>query len=210
MKIGILGSGDVGKALARGFMSEGHQVMIATRNPSGNKGDELRNLEGVKVGDFIETAIYADLVVLCTLWSGTEEAIKLADPANLAGKIVIDTTNPLEFTDDGPKLALGHTDSGGEQVQRWLGQSLVIKAFNTVGNTHMYKPKFSITPTMFVCGNDASAKARVTDILTGFGWETIDVGGITGARELEPLCILWVKYGTISGSWNHAFKLLHD
>jgi predicted dinucleotide-binding enzyme len=149
-------------------------------------------------------------VVLATLWTGTENAIRLAGAKNFSGKVVIDVTNPLLYSpNELPRLALGHTDSGGEQVQRWLPDALMVKAFNTVGYAHMVDPAFpGGPPDMFMCGNDAGAKATVTGICTSFGWPTIDIGGIKGARLLEPLCILWVAYGIRTGSWNHAFKLL--
>ena len=209
MKIGILGSGDVGRALAKAFKSEGHSVTIATRDLHSPKAGELKEL-GVKVDTFANTAKFADVAVLCTLWTATEEAIKLIEPANLAGKVVIDVTNPLD-TSQGmpPSLALSGNDSGGEQVQRWLKDSLVVKAFNSVGNEQMYKPSFgNVTPTMFYCGNDAGAKEIVKTIILEFGWEPLDVGDITSSRELEALCILWVKAGMASGNWANAFKLL--
>lgn len=209
MKIGILGSGDVGRALAQAFKGEGHEVMIATREPKGTKGAELAEL-GLQVGDFAATAKFAEVAVLATLWSATKAAIELAGPKNLTDKIVIDVTNPLD-TSAGmpPRLAVCGNDSGGEQVQRWLPQSQVAKAFNTVGNAHMYKPDFGkVQPTMFYCGNDQGAKEVVRTILLSFGWEPLDVGDITGARELEPMCILWVKIGLQTGNWNNAFKLL--
>lgn len=198
MKIGILGSGDVGKALAHGFRAEGHDVVIGTRTPR----DEFKSFE--------EAATFGEVLVLATLWSGTQNAIRLAGAQNFAGKTVIDATNPLVFTENAPPaLALGHTDSGGEQVQRWLADAHVVKAFNIVGNAFMYKPDFpGGPPTMFIAGNDDGAKQTVTALLTSFGWETEDVGGIEGARLLEPLCILWVMRGIRTGSWNHAFKLL--
>lgn len=210
MKIGILGSGDVGQALARAFNSEGHEVMLGTREVNSNKAKVLKQNTKVNIGDFNQTAKFAEAAVLATLWTGTENAIKLAGPNNLIDKIVIDVTNPLDFSGGmPPKLALGRDDSGGEQVQRWLPDSRVVKAFNIVGNQYMYKPDFGDqTPSMFYCGNDASAKEVVKTILLSFGWDPIDIGDITGARELEPLCILWVKYGMISGRWDHAYKLL--
>jgi 8-hydroxy-5-deazaflavin:NADPH oxidoreductase len=161
-------------------------------------------------GAFAEAASFADLAVLATLWSGTENVIRMADPKNLAGKVVIDATNPLVFTPNAPpSLALGHTDSGGEQVQRWLPESRVVKCFNIVGNAHMIHPDFpGGPPDMFLCGNDARAKKTVTEICQAFGWPVIDIGGIEGARLLEPICILWVLYGIRTNSWNHAFKLL--
>jgi 8-hydroxy-5-deazaflavin:NADPH oxidoreductase len=122
----------------------------------------------------------------------------------------MDVTNPLDFSGGGPGLALGHTDSGGEQVQRWLAEARVVKAFNIVGNAHMFRPQFpGGPPDIFICGNDEAAKKTVAQIVTEFGWPpAIDIGGIEGARLLEPLCILWVLYGSRAGSWNHAFKLL--
>ena len=124
--------------------------------------------------------------------------------------MVIDATNPLDFSGGmPPKLFVGHTDSLGERVQRWLPGAKVVKAFNTVGNAFFVHPDLpGGPPDMFIAGNDADAKQTVTGILKDFGWPTIDVGGIEGARLLEPLCILWVGYGIRTGTWNHAFKLL--
>ncbi|MGZ5428166.1 MAG: NADPH-dependent F420 reductase, partial [Thermoanaerobaculia bacterium] len=97
----------------------------------------------------------------------------------------------------------------GEQVQRWLPGARVVKVFNTVGNAHMVDPKFpGGPPDMFLCGNDEVARKTAVEICRAFGWNVIDLGGLDGARLLEPMCILWVKFGILSGSWNHAFKLL--
>ncbi|HEX4966838.1 MAG TPA: NAD(P)-binding domain-containing protein [Thermoanaerobaculia bacterium] len=208
MKVGILGSGDVGKALGTGFIGLGHEVKIGSRDP-GKLADWLK-AAGLKAsaGAFAEAAAFGEILVLATLWGGTEHAIQLAEPQNFAGKVVIDATNPLSF-EGGPHLALGTTDSGGEQVQRWLPAARVVKAFNTVGYAHMVHPDFpGGPPDMFIAGNDEGAKKTVTGILDDFGWSTIDTGGIEGARLLEPLCILWVGYGMRTGTWNHAFKLL--
>ncbi len=210
MKVGILGSGDVGQALAKGFVASGYDVMIATRNPNSSKAKDLQQNLGLSVGTFEQTAEFAELIVLCTLWSATKNAIALAGPKNLVKKIVIDTTNPLTPSSDSlPELTIGHTSSAGEQNQALLKDSYVVKAFNIVGNQLMYKPKCNnITPTMFYCGNDAKAKKVVAKILVDFGWDPVDIGDITGSRELEPLCILWVKYGALSGYWDHVFALI--
>jgi predicted dinucleotide-binding enzyme len=212
MKIGILGTGDVGRTLAGGFAALGHEVRVGTRDPSSEKAKALAATLGPKVGvvSFQEAATLAELAVLATLWSGTEGAIRLAGPGHLYGKVVIDATNPLVFRAGAPPtLALGHTDSGGEQVQRWLPGARVVKAFNVVGHAHMVKPSFpGGPPDMFICGNDAAAKRTVTGLLTELGWPAIDFGGIEASRLLEPICILWVLYGAAAGSWNHAFKLL--
>jgi 8-hydroxy-5-deazaflavin:NADPH oxidoreductase len=143
-------------------------------------------------GTFAEAASFAELAVLATSWDGIPNAIKTADQKNFAGKIVIDVTNPLDFSKGvPPRLAVGYTDSGGETVQRLIRQAKVVKMLNIVGNLHMVHPDFpGGPPTMFVCGNDDDAKKIVTDkILTPFGWETVDIGGLKGSRLLEPLVI---------------------
>lgn len=206
MKIGILGSGDVGKALAAACVSEGHDVMLATRQPDSAKADSLSKELGATVADFDTVAKFGEVLLLCTLWTGTEQAIRSIKPSSVANKIVIDVTNPLDTSNSmPPKLALGHTDSGGEQVQRWLPHSRIVKALNTVGNQLMYQPKItSGTPTMLYCGNDAEAKDVVRTLLMSFGWEPVDLGDITASRELEPICIAWVKYGLATNSWSHV------
>lgn len=197
MKVAILGTGDVGKSLAKGFTKHGHQVRLGHRDPK-----EF----------YADAAKFGEIALLCTPWSGTEEAIKLTNPKNLEGKVVIDVTNPLKFEAGGapPTLALGHTDSGGEQVQRWLPKSRVVKAFNIVGHTLMVDPKIpGGPPDMFIAGNDAAAKETVTKICKEFGWPVVDIGGIEGSRLLEPLAMLWVVVGYKLNQWEQAWKLLH-
>jgi predicted dinucleotide-binding enzyme len=217
MKIGILGSGDVGRRLGDGFIELSHMVRIGTRNPS--KGEVVQWVsnhggeEGkASAGTFTEAASFGDMIVIATSWDGTSNAIKMADPTNFAGKIVIDVTNPLDFSKGmPPKLAVGYSDSAGETVQRLIPEAKVVKAFNIVGNPHFVHPDFPNggPPSMFICGNDEEAKKVVKDnILTKFGWETIDMGGIDGARLLEPLAFLWITYYFRTGTGNHAFKLL--
>jgi 8-hydroxy-5-deazaflavin:NADPH oxidoreductase len=213
MKVGVLGTGDVGRVLGGGFVSRGHEVMIGSRDSGSEKVRSWVAKQGARAsaGTFAEAAAYGELLVLATKWTGTESALNLAGSENFRGKVLIDATNPLKVEPNKPPgLALGHTDSGGEQVQRWLPDARVVKAFNIVGNPHMVDPQFpGGPPDMFICGNDADAKKQVTDVCTSFGWPgAIDIGGIDGARELESLCILWVKAGIASSSWNHAFKLL--
>lgn len=212
MKIGILGTGDVGQALGRGFAALGHDVKMGTRDPKSEKIAAWVAKAGARAssGTFAEAAAFGDVLVIATLWSGTENALRLAGPERFANKVVIDATNPLVFEPGlPPALALGHTDSGGEQVQRWLPGARVVKCFNIAGHAHMVQPRFpGGPPDMFICGNDQAAKTTVTRILKDFGWPATDIGGIEGARELEPLCILWVKIAMRTGGWNHAFKLL--
>ena len=213
MKVGILGTGEVGRALGAGFLKYGHEVLMGAREAGNEKAKAWAASAGpkAKAGTFADAVKFGDVIVLATLWTGTENALKLAGaPKGFAGKIVIDVTNPLDFSHGmPPRLALGHSDSGGEQVQRWLPGAKVVKAFNIVGNAHMVNPDFpGGPPDMMICGNDEGAKRTVTDICRQFGWPVFDVGTIEGARLLEPLCILWVIYGAKTNGWNHAFKML--
>lgn len=220
MKIGVIGSGDVGRRLADGLVDLGYQVKIGTRDTSKKEIIEWvdkhrkggKESENASVGDFAEAASFGDdLIVLCTSWNGTSNAIKMADPVNMTGKVVIDTINPLDFSQGlPPRMAVGITDSAGEINQRLLPGAKVVKAFNIVGNPHMVHPDFTCgPPTMFICGDDEKAKKMVIEtILTPFGWETIDIGGIEGARLLEPLAMLWITHYFRTGTGNHAFKLL--
>jgi len=212
MNIGILGTGDVARSLAAGFLKLSHAVRLGTRDPGSAKVKEWLAYAGKGAGavTFADAAAFSEIVVLATLWSGTENALKLAGKKALAGKVVIDATNPLVFRPGAPPaLALGHTDSGGEQVQRWLPESRVVKCFNMVGHAHMVSPSFpGGPPDMFYCGNDAAAKETVAKLLTQLGWPSTDLGGIEYARVLEPLCILWVAYGMRTGTWNHALKMI--
>ena len=212
MKIGILGTGNVGQALGSGFAALGHEVKMGSRDPSQEKVRDWVNKAGAKAsaGTFAEAAAFGELAVICTIWTGTENAIRLTDPANLAGKVVIDTVNPLDFSGGiPPKLAIGHTDSASEQIQRWLPDSKVVKAFNIVGSAHMFKPTFpGGPPDMFIGGDDEGAKAKVIELLNNFGWSVIDLGGIECARYLEPMAMVWIRHFFRINSVNHAFKLL--
>ena len=210
VRIGILGSGDVGRALAAGFAGLGQDVKVGSRDP-----EKLREwAEGrphVSTGTFAETARFGDILVLATLGVATEEAIRLAGLDAFDGKVVIDTTNPLDFSTGRPVLSIGHTDSLGEVIQRLLPKARVVKAFNTVGNALMVNPKLpGGPPDMFLCGDDDGAKKIVAQICADFGWGVIDIGGIDGARHLEPMCLVWVLHGIRGGSWRHAFKMLHE
>lgn len=212
-KVGILGTGDVGRTLGTGFVSRGHDVKMGSRDANNEKAQAWAKENGAKatVGTFADAAKHGEIVVLATLWTGTKHVIDSAGPDSFAGKLVIDATNPLDFSGGGPKLAVGHTDSGGETVQRWLPKAHVVKCFNIVGNGLMIDPKLSGgPPDMWIAGNDEGAKKKVAEILHAFGWgPPIDTGGIEGSRLLEPMCLLWVNYGVRTGKWGgHAFKLL--
>jgi predicted dinucleotide-binding enzyme len=212
MRVGILGTGDVGKALGKGFVTLGDDVKMGSREAKNEKALAWAREMGAKasVGTFAEAAAFGEIVVLATLGVANESALKLAGPENLRGKVVIDTTNPLDFTAGvPPKLAVTGNDSGGERVQRLLLDAHVVKAFNTVGNAFMFRPSFpGGPPDMFFCGNNDDAKQKVVAILRDFGWGIVDVGGIESSRYLEAMCMVWVLSGIHTNSWTHAFKLL--
>lgn len=214
MRIGILGTGDVGQALGSGLVGLGHEVMLGSRSAANDRAVAWRDRTGerARTGTFAEAAAFAELAIVATRWSGTENALRLADPAQLAGKVVIDATNPLVTGANAPPaLAVGHTDSAGEQVQRWLPGARVVKALNIVNYAHMVQPQMAGgPPDMFICGNDIGAKDSVTALLADLGWPVIDLGGIEEARLIEPLALIVIRYGIRSGTWNHAFKLLRD
>jgi 8-hydroxy-5-deazaflavin:NADPH oxidoreductase len=156
-----------------------------------------------------ETARFGEIIIVATNWDGTENALKLAGPENFAGKVVIDTTNPLKFGPNGPELAIGFTESAGEHIQEWLPSAKVVKAFNIITSAIMVKPDLlGETSTMFICGNDAEAKKTVTSILESMGWPVIDLGGIVEARLVEPLAQVWIKHFFNTKSWRHAFRLI--
>jgi 8-hydroxy-5-deazaflavin:NADPH oxidoreductase len=212
-RVGVLGSGDVGRRLALGFAQRGHDVMIGSRDPAkAELGAWLADEgQGVRSGTFADAAGHGELLILAVLGVSVESAIEQAGTEHFAGKIVIDATNPLDMsTGFPPGLMWGHTDSGGEHVQRAIPHAKVVKAFNTIGNAYFVEPHFKDgQPTMFIAGDDEDAKATVGEVLSSFGWPPpVDIGGIEGARLLESLCILWVAIGARRGAWDHGFKLL--
>ena len=197
MKVGILGSGDVAKALGTGFVTLGHDVCLGSRaagNPAAAEWAKGTHGKG-STGTFSAAASFGDVIVLATLGVSTVDALRLAGAEHFDGKVVLDATNPLAFSAQGlPSLAIGHTTSQGELNQAAIPKAHVVKVFNTTGNANFFRPKFANgPPDMFICGNDAGAKKKVEAILHDFGWPSvIDIGGIEGSRELEALCILWV------------------
>jgi predicted dinucleotide-binding enzyme len=187
--------------------------MIGSRDPGKPELREWLSDEGagIKAGTFDQVAAHGELLVLAVLGNAAEEAIAAAGPQNFSGKLVIDAMNPLDFSGGfPPKLSITGEDSLGERVQRALPDAKVVKAFNTIGNPYFVDPSFSEgRPTMLIAGDDEAAKRTVADVLADFGWsDTVDMGGIEGSRELEAICIAWVKIGGARGAWDHGFKLL--
>lgn len=211
MKIGILGTGMVGQVLATGFLKHGHEVTIATRTPA-KVADWLDKNPDGRVGSHKEVGSWADIIVLSSKGTAAEAALGLCDADDLAGKTVIDTTNPIADAppDNGVlRFFTSLDESLMERLQRASPRANLVKAFNSVGNAYMVDPDFKgVRPTMFICGNNAAAKAQVAAILTDFGWEAEDMGSVEAARAIEPLCMLWCIPGFIRNQWTHAFKLL--
>jgi len=213
MKVGVLGSGDVAKVLAAGFIKHGHDVALGTRDAAKLKDWASQNPK-VRLATFGDSAAHGELLVLAVKGTVATEALRLAGHGNLDGKVVVDATNPIA---DAPpqngvlRFFTSLDESLLERLQREVPGARFVKAFNSVGNARMVNPQYKEgRPTMFICGADQTAKATVTKVLDQFGWESADMGGVEAARAIEPLCMLWCIPGLQHNEWTHAFKLLHS
>ncbi|MGH2571293.1 MAG: NADPH-dependent F420 reductase [bacterium] len=209
MRVGVLGSGVVGRVLAAGFLKHGHDVAVGTRSPE-QLATWRKDHPKARVTSVADAAKGAEVVALAVKGSVARDA--LAAAGNLDGKIVIDATNPIADAPPVKGVLSFFTkldDSLMERLQREFPSARFVKAFSCVGNAHMVNPSFAGgPPTMFICGNDPAAKKTVTGVLDQFGWETADMGGVEAARAIEPLCMLWCSPGLLHNQWSHAFKLL--
>ena len=195
MRVGVLGAGQVGQALAAGYARHGHEVRIGNR--AGDQG-----------GTFAEVATWAELCLLAVVGTAAVDVVT-GIAAELDGKVLVDATNPLDLSTGRAELFVRDDDSLGEQVQRAAPGARVVKAYNTVNNSLMVDPQLAGgPPTMLLAGDDTDAKALVTSVLATTGWDAADLGGIECSRELEVLCLTWVRIGVAAGRWDHAFKLL--
>lgn len=202
MHIAILGTGDVGRALAAGLQRHGHDITVGTRDPSKQSGWTCA------VATFAEAAAGADLVVLAVGFHAAE-AVCQAIRTHVSGKTLIDATNPLRFGDGPPELSVSGDDSAGQRIQAWLPEAHVVKAWNIVGNQHMIDPAFAAPPTMFIAGDDGPAVAEVTHLLHEVGWQdVVCIGGIEASRYLEPLAMVWIRVYGAAGNGRHAMALL--
>ncbi len=210
--VGIIGSGAVGQALANGFLRIGYDVMIGTN--SATKHDTLKKAtEGrAKIGTFAETAAYGSLLALAVKGTAAEAAVRSAGPAAMAGKTVLDATNPIA---DAPPVNgviqyfTSPNESLMERLQRLAPEAHFVKCFSCVGNSLMFRPDFgAVKPSMFIAGNSETAKAETKKVLDQFGYETEDMGRAEGARAIEPLAMLWCIPGFLRNRWTHAFRLL--
>jgi 8-hydroxy-5-deazaflavin:NADPH oxidoreductase len=213
MKVGVLGSGDVAKALAAGFIKHGHQTMIGTRDKAKLK-EWLEANPKAAVGSFSETAAFGEALVLAVKGLAAAEVLRAAGSANLNGKLVMDACNPIAEAPPANGVLKFFTtldDSLMERLQKEFSSAHFVKAFNSVGNGQMVNPQYKGgKPTMFICGNDDGAKVITAQILEQFGWESADMGKVESARAIEPLCMLWCVLGFTKNEWTHAFKLLHQ
>ena len=211
MKIGILGSGDVAKALVGGFLQHGHKVVMGTRAEEKLAG-WAREHPGVVVNSFTAAAAFGELVVLAVRGRAAAEALRLAGVRTLAGKTVMDATNPIADTppvNGVLKFFTTMNESLMEKLQREFASADFVKAFNSVGAASMVHPQFAGgRPTMFICGNSDAAKQTVSRLAVELGWETADMGKAEAARAIEPLGMLWCIPGFLRNDWSHAFKLL--
>lgn len=210
MKIGILGSGTVAQTLGAGLASKGHEIVLGTSNPS--KLSQWALEKEIQVGSFSDAAAFGELVILAVKGSAALTAIRLADPNVLAGKTVIDATNPVADTpivNGVIPFFTGPGESLMELLQAAFEDIYFVKALNSVGYPHFIDPKFAGgPPTMFIAGNNRNSKTLVSALLGELGWETADMGTVEAARAIEPLCMLWCIPGFANNEWMHAFKLL--
>jgi predicted dinucleotide-binding enzyme len=212
MKIGVLGTGMVGNALATKFAGIGHEVKMGARDAKSDKAAAWAASAGAKAspGTFADAAAFGEVVLNCTSGAGSLDALKAAGAANLRGKVLVDVANPLDFSRGmPPSLFTVANDSLGERIQAAFPDARVVKALNTVNASVMVDPKrVPGVSDLFVCGNDAAAKAEVTRILKEwFGWPVVvDLGDITAARATEAYLLLWLR---LSGAFQTADLNVH-
>ncbi len=208
MKIGIIGSGNVGGALGQRWAAAGHDIKYGARNTA--KPELVTLLKkigaGASAGTVAEAASFGEVIVLTTPWNGTQAAIESA--GDVTGKIIIDCTNPLKSDLSGLSIGLDH--SGAEQVAQWAKGARVVKCFNTTGAENMANPRFgNDRVVMFLAGDDEASKAIVSKLGEDLGFEMVDAGRLEIARLLEPVAMLWVHLAFRRGlGRSFAFKLL--
>lgn len=196
MKAGVLGSGMVGRAISARLADVGHDVMIGTRD-SNKLGEWHSAHTNVKIGSFAETAAHGEMIFNATNGAASVKALKMAGESNLNGKVLVDISNPLDFSKGmPPSLLVSNTDSLGEQIQRTFPNVKVVKTLNTMNANIMVYPQQMANGDhhVFVSGNDAQAKTQVADMLKSFGWINIlDLGDISTARGPEMYLPIWLR-----------------
>jgi predicted dinucleotide-binding enzyme len=209
--IGIIGSGTAGRILGAAFAERGHRVCLGTRDPAKLASWAKSVGSRAHVGSAADAARFGDVIILSVLGTAMQSVIETAGADAFGDKIVVDASDPLDFSGDRPALFVGCTDSLGERVQRLLPRARVVKALQQVLAEVMVNPALTGgEPDMFIAGNDEKAKAIVGELIRGFGWKRIiDLGDIQNARWLETLSFLWLVYSHRTGKVFHAFKVLN-
>lgn len=208
MRIAIIGAGNVGSALAAGWSARDHEIVFGARDPDDPKVSELisRLAGGASAASIAAATDGAEVVVLAVPWAAVETVLQAA--GELAGKILIDCTNPL--TADLAGLTLGHDESAGEKVADWAPSARVVKAFNTTGANNMTDSAYAeARPWMPICGDDPEAKRVVLDLAEELGFYAVDAGPLANSRLIEPLALLWIQLAYARGfGLDFAFALL--
>jgi hypothetical protein len=206
MKISVLGTGTVGETIASKLVALGHEVKMGSRSANNEKATAWVQKAGAKAsqGTFADSAAFGEILFNCTLGQGSIEALEAAGRQNLKGKILLDLSNPLDFSKGfPPTLFVSNNDSLGERIQRAFPELKVVKTLNTIAAPVMVEPaRVPGEHSVFVSGNDADAKGRVKQLLTEwFGWkQVIDMGDITTARGTEAYLLLWVRLWGVMGT----------
>lgn len=216
MKIGVFGTGMVGTTIGNKLVALGHEVKMGSRTANNEKAVAWVGAAGDKAsqGTFADAAAFGEIIFLCTQGGGTLDALKAANAGDLDGKIIVDISNPLDFSKGmPPSLFVFGDDSLGEQIQRAFPNAKVVKTLNTINCNVMVDP--SLVPgehDVFVSGNDAGAKQQVTEILRGwFGWKSVlDLGDITTARATEAYLLFWLRLWGHLGTGNFNVKVVSD
>jgi predicted dinucleotide-binding enzyme len=219
MKVGVIGSGDVGRILAAGFASKGHDVVVGARDPKRKLADDKPGPYGqpsfpawskanpkVKVGSFAEVAKHGEVLVFAVHGENVAEAVKLAGPDSMAGKLVLDATNPLDFTPQGLHRHKAIPDSCLQVAQRAAPKARFVKAWNCTPSAQMVNPKVG-PGDQLICGDDGKAKEQATKILKDFGWNVADVGGADKAPYVEAVAIAICNYAVAKNDWGWIVKL---
>ena len=204
MKIAVLGTGMVGNSIATKLIQLNHEVIMGSRTATNEKASAWVKSVGEKAtqGTFADAAAFGEIIFNCTSGMASLEVLKSAEEKNLSGKILIDVANPLDFSKGfPPTLSVCNTDSLAEQIQKAFPNTKVVKSLNTMNCILMTNP--SLVPgnhDVFLCGNDADAKAKAIEILKSFGWKSpVDLGDLTGARGMEMILPIWVRlYGILN------------
>ena len=208
MKIAVIGSGNVGGTLGKGWAKKGHEIIFGVRDANDAKLKELLAASGGKAraASVKESAEAADVVTLTVPWNAAQDALKNA--GDLRGKILLDCTNPLKPDLSG--LVLGGNTSAGEQVAAWAAGARVVKIFNTTGAPNMANPVYPNGPTMMLyCGDDAAAKSTAARLATELGFDVHDLGPLSEARLLENLALIWIHLAVVQKQGtNFAFRLV--